>query len=254
MLTISKVPMDETPQKSPRSLTPKPRYPSVSRKSPSLERIAPSPDKIPTIWLRTCYSEGSDRSHEALVRSIDRSNTTNGECRILNDANHCDFGDDWEQLFDICPELLQPPREDWALHQRRQHEAKAALKRFAEGGLASIPSALFESLSYCGGEDLEEFVGEVLQSGVHKTHVVTRLILEDEEAVQTGNVAVMFVDALGRIVRMKRIEVGELEHLNGVRVDAHWDDMVDWEEGKLGEEYQLGGMCEDLLLENIRNA
>lgn len=93
-----------------------------------------------------------------------------------------------------------------------------------------------------------EYVAQALQSDVHKAFVVSRIVLADDESMATGEVAVMFVDAFGRVVRQKRISAEAARQMDELSVDAQWDDMEEWEEAELGEEYEVGGLCEDLLV------
>ncbi|KAL9024789.1 MAG: hypothetical protein Q9196_006259 [Gyalolechia fulgens] len=192
---------------------------------------------IPTVWLRTCYSTGSDRRHEELVRSAKLFDTVDDKHRILNDSVLYNFGDEWEQVFDACPQLLEPDCGNW---KERQLEARDALRRFREGGPAGTSLRGGESLSYFAGEEVDVYVAQALQSDVHKAFVVSRIVLEDEESLETGEVAVMFVDASGRIVRMKRIGTREAQQMEDLRVDGNWDDVEEWEEAELGEEYETG--------------
>ncbi|KAL8721910.1 MAG: hypothetical protein Q9225_001506 [Loekoesia sp. 1 TL-2023] len=208
----------------------------------------------PALWLRTCYSEGSNQKHEKLVGSAEMFNAVNGVYRLLNDPSLYNFGPHWQRVFDIFPELLEPSQGDWVSYQERQREAREALERFAHGGLANTPSSLLENLSYISGGELQEYVTEVLQSDVHKAFVVAAVVLEDDEALETGDVAVMFLDALGRVIRTKRIGVGEAQQMGHSWLDGSWDETAEWEEGDCGDDYEAGGSCEGLLLKSVRNA
>lgn len=213
-----------------------------------------SPAMSPAVWLRTCYSEGSDQKHEKLVGSVDISNPVNGVYRLLNDPSLYNYGTHWQRVFDIFPELLEPNQGDSNSYQERQRQAREALERFTDGGLANTPSSLLDYLPYVSGGELEEYVAEVLQSDVHKASVVAAIVLEDEEALETGNVAVMFLDALGRVVRMKRVGVGEAQQMGGSWLDGSWDETAEWEEGDCGQDYEAGDSCGGLLLKSVRHA
>ncbi|KAI4125113.1 MAG: hypothetical protein LQ338_004441 [Usnochroma carphineum] len=208
----------------------------------------------PAVWLRTCYTEGSDQRHDELVKGIDMLLAVDGDHRLLNDPDLYNFGADWQRVFDVLPELLQPSDGDWTYYQEAQCKALEDLTAFAEGGVARAPPKLLENLSSFQGEELEQIVREALQSEVHTAHVVTWIVLEDEKALANGEVAVMFVDAYGRVIRSKRTEVGEASMMGGAWVNCCWDEMDIWEEAVLGEEYQIGGSCGGLLLESIRNS
>lgn len=212
---------------------------SLPMELPIQEEIVAESATIPTVWLRTCYSAGSDRRHKELVGLA----TFFDQDAVLNNPARYNFGDEWDQVFDACPYLLQPECGNW---KERQQEARETLARFREGGAA--PSDTVENVSYIDGAEMEEYVAQALQSDVHKAFVVSRIILEDEESMETGEVAVMFVDAFGRVVRSKRISAEAAQQMEELNVDAQWDDMEEWEEAELGEEYEAGGLCEDLLV------
>lgn len=84
--------------------------------------------------------------------------------------------------------------------------------------------------------------------------VVTWIMVEDEEALESGMGKLLFLDAYGRVVKTTRVEANEVVQFGGGWADGCWDEIGEWEEGVLGEEYRLGGACGDLLLETMRNA
>lgn len=200
---------------------------------------------IPTIWLRTCYSSGSDTIHQNLIGSAKLFEGFNDKHHLLDNSSVYNFGDDWDQVFDAFPQLLEPDCGNW---KERQQEARETLTRFRQTGSASAPSGDVEHLSYIDDAEMGEYVAQALQSDVHKAFVVSRIVLADDESMATGEVAVMFVDAFGRVVRQKRISAEAARQMDELSVDAQWDDMEEWEEAELGEEYEVGGLCEDLLV------
>ncbi|KAL8937890.1 MAG: hypothetical protein Q9216_004196 [Gyalolechia sp. 2 TL-2023] len=213
----------------------------------SQDESVAGPATIPTVWLRTCYSPGSDQRHKERIGSAKLFETVDDKHRILNDPLLYSFGDDWEQVFDAFPQLLEPDCGNW---KQRQCEARALLEHYS--GSSSTPSREMDHLSYVDDVEMEEHVAQVVQSDVHKAFVVSRLVLEDAESMETGEVAVIFVDAFGRVVRTKRIAIGDLQQMEELRVNADWDDFEDWEDAELGEDYEVGGLCEDLLVKRSR--
>ncbi|KAL8642258.1 MAG: hypothetical protein Q9228_001024 [Teloschistes exilis] len=217
----------------------------------------------PAIWLRTCYTIGSDEKHEALINGVDMDNAVDGDHRLLNDPTHYDYGADWQRVFEVLPELLEPNDQSWESYEENHHTEFEALRAYAEGGIARADQRLVDNLTGVSqgmpqfgfqGAELENQVAKALQSSVHKACVVAWVVLEDEEALESGKVALMFVDALGRVVRSIRVEVGEAERMGGFWADGSWDEIHEWEDGESGPEYRLGGSCGGLLLESIRGA
>ncbi|KAL8802821.1 MAG: hypothetical protein Q9182_003581 [Xanthomendoza sp. 2 TL-2023] len=184
-----------------------------------------------------------------------------GENRLLNDQTRYDYGADWQRVFEVLPELLEPNDRSWAAYEKQQHNAIAALRAYAEGGVAGADSRLVENLTgvsqgtpHLGfrGADLEYEIAKALQSNVHKACVVAWVALEDEEALDSGEVNLVFVDALGRVVRSRRIDAGGASQMGGFWADGCWDEIGEWYDGDLGPEYQIGGSCGGLLLESMR--
>ncbi|KAL8721736.1 MAG: hypothetical protein Q9225_001634 [Loekoesia sp. 1 TL-2023] len=232
-------------------------------RTPTQREVANYSTLGPAIWLRTCYTTGSDAKHEALVQGIDMDNAVDGDHRLLCDPTYYNYGADWQQVFEVVPELLEPNDQSWASYKEDQHQEVEALRAYAEGGIARADQRLVGNLTgvsqgtpHLGfqGAELERHVAKALQSSVHKACVVAWTVLEDEEALDSGKVALMFVDALGRVVRSKRVEVGEAEQMGGFWADGSWDEIDEWVEGDLGPEYQTGGSCGGLLLESMRGA
>lgn len=52
-----------------------------------------------------------------------------------------------------------------------------------------------------------------MQAGIHQACVVTYAIIEDEEALETGLVALLFLDDCGRVVRRTRMCAGDAVHM-----------------------------------------
>ncbi|KAL9599869.1 MAG: hypothetical protein Q9219_003563 [cf. Caloplaca sp. 3 TL-2023] len=226
-------------------------------------QVADTSSTFAAVWLRTCYSEGSDEKHEELVEPLDMYMAVDGDHRLLNDSDLYDFGADWQRVFQYIPELMTPSGWNWSYWQERQQEALRELTAYAERGLAGVDQGLIDNLTGVTqgtpaigfqGAQLEQEVAKLLQSEVHRNHVVTWLVIEDEEALETGLVAVVFIDGHGKVVRSKRVGAGEAEQMGGFWADHSWYEISEWEDGEYGPEYQSGGSCGNLLLDNIRNA
>ncbi|KAL8706620.1 MAG: hypothetical protein Q9201_000367 [Fulgogasparrea decipioides] len=221
-------------------------------RSPAQRELASQVEK-PAVWLRTCYSQGTDEKHEELVDCIDMFMAVDGDERLLNDPSLYNFGADWHQVFDVLPELLERDSDHWTYYKEQQRQAVEELKAFAQGGVSRAPSGLLENLSCFQDKELEDYVAKVLQSEVHAACVIGWVVLEDEEALNSGMPVVMFVDVLGRVVRSTRVEDGHAAlSIGGFWANCSWREIPEWEDGELGEDYKNGGACAGLLLENVR--
>ncbi|KAL8917338.1 MAG: hypothetical protein Q9208_008008 [Pyrenodesmia sp. 3 TL-2023] len=186
--------------------------------------------------------------------------------QLLNDPLLYNYGADWQRVFDVLPELLEPGPETWPYRESRQLKALEALRAYAAGGVARAPPDLVEKLSCPNGvpgfpgavgmrgEELEHNLAKALQSDAHAAVVIGWLVLEDEEALESGKVAVIFLDTSGNVVRSKRVTVEEAELLAPSWEDLSFDESLEWEDGELGPEYQRGGSRGDLLLDSMRDA
>lgn len=218
------------------------------------QRKIPSSGMVRAVWLRTCYAEGSDQKHNELVEKVDMDMAVDGDDRLLNDPNLYNFGPEWQHVFDFLPELVEPQEQsDWALEEEMFSKAVDDLKSFAAKGVTGAPKQLLDNLSLMRGEELEQEVATALQSSVHEACVVNWIVLEDEEALRSGDVMILFLDVFGRVVRQKRMPAAQAEDMGGLWVDGSWME-VDWVDAEIGEEYREGGACENLLLQNILDA
>ena len=215
----------------------------------------------PAIWLRTSYTTGSDEKHESLVEGVVMGNAVDGDHRLLNDATLYNYGANWQKIFEVVPELLEPNDLSWVAYEARQQNELEALRAYAEGGISVADQRLVDNLTGVSqgnpqigfrGAQLEHYVAKTLQASVHKECVVAWIVLEDEEALDSGKVALIFVDALGRVVRSMRVDPGDAESVGGLWADGSWDEVDEWEEADFGPEYQIGGACGSLLLESMR--
>ena len=79
------------------------------------------------------------------------------------------------------------------------------------------------------------------------------MIVEDEEALPTGEVWLLWLDCQGLIVRHKRIEVDDTVQVSGAMNRGSWYEIEEWEEASIGDEYQSGGSCDITALKMILN-
>ncbi|KAL8949913.1 MAG: hypothetical protein Q9222_004015 [Ikaeria aurantiellina] len=224
--------------------------------------IVESTSMVPAVWVRTCYTPGSDAKHEAIIQSIELDNAVDGEHRLLNNPDLYNYGSQWQRVFQVLPELLHTEPQSWTYRCDAQRKAVEELRAYAQGGLAQADRRLVDNLTGVSqgtpeiglrGAELEHSAARALQSAVHQSRVVAWVVLEDAEALDTGKVGLMFVDPQGRVVRSSRLEPGDAEMMGGLWVDGSWDEMDDWEDATFGPEYQAQGEFGGLLLETMRN-
>ncbi|KAF2137667.1 uncharacterized protein K452DRAFT_291482 [Aplosporella prunicola CBS 121167] len=123
------------------------------------------------IWLRTCYLQGSDRRHEAMLRKVaETAPPEDGPCSriekkhcVFDDSDRYDFGDDWARIFTHIPELVYPT--------------------FGPGTLDP------ENLSAFFTGAFDELAGKI----------VNHIYLVDEEALRTGLLKIIWFDAFGKM-------------------------------------------------------
>ena len=95
--------------------------------------------------------------------------------------------------------------------------------------MANAPSRLLKNLSFLQGEELKYHMAKSLQWEVHKARVITWIVLEDEEALKTGQVAIMFLDSSGRVVRRRRGGVREAEQIGGFWMRYSRHGILEWD-------------------------
>ncbi|KAL8729756.1 MAG: hypothetical protein Q9181_004892 [Wetmoreana brouardii] len=217
----------------------------VPWRNPAQRELASQVGK-PAVWLRTCYSQGTDEKHEDLVDCVDMFMAVDGDERLLNDPNLYNFGADWHHVFDVLPELLERDSDHLSYYKERQRRAMEDLRKFAEGGLTQAPPGLVESLPSFQGKELEDYVAMVLQSRVHAACVIGWIVLEDEEALNSGMPVLLYLDILGRVVRSKRGEIWDTLAISGAWHNRSWREIREWEDAELGDDYKNGGVCRAL--------
>lgn len=68
--------------------------------------LATEPGLVGAVWLRTCYTEGTDSKHADLIEGLDIENAVDDNDRLLDDKSLYDFGPDWERILYYIPELI----------------------------------------------------------------------------------------------------------------------------------------------------
>lgn len=202
--------------------------------------------------MRTDYSEGTDDAHESLVEHVDFCNAVDDEDRLLDDEELYNFGDDWKRILDVFPELVSYRGEAWTSQQESLQGAEDNLikgKAYLAGG--EIPDPSFEFIDSIKNNspavEADQIIMVMFWSSLHRECVANYLIVEDKKALETKQLLLVFLDAFGRVVRWSRIGPNEAEQMGGSWFALCWSDLPEWEEGEIGEDYQVGGVCGHLL-------
>ena len=134
--------------------------------------------------------------------------------RLLDDEELFGFGDEWERVFDILPELLG-----------------------RQGRLGGVRRTI-------GAEDVEEArreedPEEEMRYQAFTLSAPTPLLVADKRAFEEDKLRVLFLDAHGNIVKESRITPGEMgtlkEDATNVR-SPMW-----WQYGEIGPKYKPDG-------------
>lgn len=192
------------------------------------------------IRLRTHYGDGDDKFAE--WREVDRDMDPTFEEDLiplieLNDPQIFDFGENWNRVFDILPELAGPQQ--------------GYICTF-EGGIShrdllSIRQRLRERVMRA--EDKEEEVECGIGMELQFMAVQAYLIVADREAFETDKLRILYLDARGNIVRHSRLAPENVWEARGEWSGAKYRDSQWWKEkeyftqpgGTLGEKYKAKG-------------
>ncbi|KAF1821428.1 uncharacterized protein K489DRAFT_247871 [Dissoconium aciculare CBS 342.82] len=209
------------------------------------------------IWLRTYYADGSDAGHKALLDELNWEIALHQEENILDDAALYSYGDDWTAIFEVLPEFFfemlgeyvmrrdnimsSPTDLDRALKSHLGHEllVRECYQRCA---VRQPPTAREQdaglSGGYPGGNEFQDAVIEL-----HYDAAATYMFVADKEAIETGEVAVLFIDDCGRVIRHNRIPPQDCESLSGSWMECSLHEIYEFVDGKPGPAYSRGGVC-----------
>jgi hypothetical protein len=181
-------------------------------------------------------------------------NAVDDEDRLLNDEELYNFGDDWRRILDVMPELVGYNFEYWQSNQPHLKEAEDGLVK-AKAYLAGddMQGESFEWIDELQNDwpvtatEANKIILGLLRSSVHQTCVVNYLIVEDKTALETEQLLLVFLDGKGRVVRQTRLGPSEAEDMGGSWLSLSWYEVPEWTDGEIGEDYQEGGVCGNLL-------
>lgn len=188
-------------------------------------------------WLRTDYSPDTDDQHEELMSNTDVEDAVGSRRNLLNDADLYNFGNEWQKVFSVLPELLDPTANkldtDW-VNQEKEDVMNEKFPLHIEQLIAKIRRNLPQ-------ERAEKEIFDIVHTPVQKSYVVNYLVIEDKQALESGKVLVVFVDDMGQVVRKNRVDVEEVDSLGGMWMQCAYDDLDIWMEGEVGVDYVVGG-------------
>ncbi|KAK0641768.1 hypothetical protein B0T16DRAFT_461800 [Cercophora newfieldiana] len=183
------------------------------------------------IFLRTHY--GGGESDSAKLRGwLDQGGWPNGvEIRpedeyfvVLDDEELFDFGDDWQRVNMVLPEVAAP----------------GADRRFGEGSVEELRGQ-FEEGGTGGSEDEEDLEDRIRVSA---TIGAVWLVVVDEEAFETGELGLMIRDKKGNVVKDSLIKAEgdafDTFYLYCM-VKGAYECTAEWGNGAVGRKYRSGG-------------
>jgi hypothetical protein len=185
------------------------------------------------IWLRTCYFDKdghtTDEAHENLFKRSDffyNPELFQGSTVCFDDATRYNYGPGgWQKIFTRVPQLVDnhhPPeeiemRKAEALEEAHYAEDNPSLNRYSEADESDW------TLNY---------------SDFHWSSVIGVIFVVDEEAIETEEVLLAWYDDCGRVVRSCRVK--DTAMLLGLLVQDG-SELSCWEDGEIGDDYDLGG-------------
>lgn len=214
------------------------------------------------VWVRTYYSPETDAKHAALISGIDIVMAIDSEERVLDDASlYGGFGDHWEGLFELMPELLDVGGTDGWYRARITEEVELlqeARLRLQHGldavdatreGKDKVGEMVEKYKTFLPEERVHQEVLDDLLDTVHRECVVKYIIIEDKTTLECDESLVLlaFVDAWGRVVKSRRVTNSEAEQMSGMWFQHAFDETMTWDSAEIGNEYKGRDGWEDLL-------
>lgn len=190
------------------------------------------------IWLRTCYKSGSDNLHTKLLSLFDRdlADMVNTYMygvevsHILDDSSLYNYGSDWSRIFVRVPEVAQ-----------------GMMGPIGEGSIKEVEHMVKDAQIEAVREFEEDEIEELQEPDYTKMQslcVTNFLFVEDEEALNTGKVLIVWLDERGRIIRQCRIVPQDMEGPLGIQHSpAGYESSPAWLCGEVGVAYRRGGIC-----------
>ena len=190
------------------------------------------------VWLRTNYADSLEERHQEFLESSDIDEIVDHEDFMLDDSACYNFEDRWEKVLHVLPEIVSSRTKNFTSEELV--EALGNLNAFRSGGVDQAPRQILQNLATVSGEELNALVGQILLSMVHKECVATCLIVEDKQALQSGEILLLYLDFQGDVVRKLRLHVDYSSQVSGAWARSSWYETLEWEEAEIGENYREG--------------
>ncbi|THC98090.1 hypothetical protein EYZ11_002442 [Aspergillus tanneri] len=187
-------------------------------------------DNIPVL-LRTYYNpedDGKINKWTADQNLFERNDTWTR----LDDPEFFNFGPDWRRIYDILPEVAGPMN-----HPLRRSVAEEHIKSFQEQ-FKNFLSSWKQKHPEEWSTDPEKFI-ENCALRLQTIFVKSMLLIADQEAFQTGNAWLLFLDGQRNIIREGRVNLNK-KGIDDIAMDYDQTSEIP-EELNVGEKYRLNG-------------
>ncbi|WQF83339.1 hypothetical protein CDEST_08353 [Colletotrichum destructivum] len=179
------------------------------------------------IILRTYYGQDSDDKMAAILEDEEDGDESldpeDNWWRVLDDAQLFDFGDDWQQIFEILPELVG-------------HRGQQIHRGPSEAQIVSIRQEFAEFDQEDTLDQVSPIVDQIQKSAASGNGP---LFVADEEALEEKLLQVFYLDGYGNVVRYSAIEP---ESMGDMKVREEVSRDVDcWSNGEIGHHYKRQG-------------
>jgi hypothetical protein len=221
-------------------------------------RIATEPPYLDNVWLRTYYGPGSDEKHEVIIDEINLEWAIDEEDRLLDDPELYNYGEHWEHILEIIPELVRrEPGFNWQQYWEKIEECKdkcVLARRLLSGESINVPERPGLNVAHTiewfrtlyPAEELDRHVMETFQAYLHGFCFVNWIYIFDEQAFTSGKFLIVWLDPCGNVVRSNRADIELAEGWNAKWMSAAMDEVEEWMNADIGDAYRLGGRHENL--------
>ncbi|CAI4215994.1 unnamed protein product [Parascedosporium putredinis] len=212
--------------------------PEVSMEGPRLLTIAQKlwksgpPDDY--YFLRTHYGGGSDddaKLEEWLNQDPCEGVELNPEDKwwvVLDDAELFDFGDDWQRVYKVLPELAAP--------------------RARRGFTSDAIREIYDFATMHGEADEDDYEDAIRCDAAC---AVAWLLILDEEAFREGELGLMFRDSHGNVVKDSSIKPDQLRELYIYNFRGAQRESSFWLDAAIGKKYKTRGKIMRTILPQV---
>ncbi|ROV93399.1 hypothetical protein VMCG_08395 [Cytospora schulzeri] len=198
---------------------------------------------VDTIWLRTCYDDGSDAAFSAFMKEHGPSES---DYPVFEDACRYNYGggDGWRRIFTRLPQFLSP-------HDMSPEEYEAEKQKALEECFEDEQQDIEEVKEQGGVQEEDGTYWGQLYSLWHYTTQVGMIFVIDEKTLRvaaedprSAKVLAVWFDEMGRVVRQKRMSEHETWCVEGLKTGLGEGAFMEsgmWVTAKPGEDYDWEG-------------